>query len=893
MAKGSQLSQLKSALSQAGITKPPENKKKRKRAQNEEKERAKRAERLKDIQSKLNPFDVKVTKLKHDVGGRKLRGVTGKPAQSKQAGIEQRKKTLLQEVAERGRVGGIVDRRFGENDPTMTPEERMLERFTREKQRASRGAAFNLEDEDELTHYGQSLSKLDDFDNAGLTLDDEDEDVRGQIDESTVGRAHFGGFEDDQDGSEPDRKKSKAEVMAEVIAKSKEHKIQRQEQKDADDNVRHQLDQELDSIRSLLLKPDPVSESLVKSSDGLNTGKAAEKDQEYDQFIRELVFDKRARPKDRLKTEEELALEEKQKLEKEERRRIRRMNGEDDASGSSEDEGWSRKRKREREREREDRGGDDLEDDFMLEVDGGLGAGLEEESGLEESDEQESSEGGLDEDAGSGGGAVSGRRRGSIVPEEDDQEEEEDADEPAPKRRRTTPLKAIELPFTFPCPSTHDEFLDIVEGVEDVDIPTVVQRIRALYHPSLGVENKYKLQTFIGVLIDHVLHAAAPPTPRFTLVSALIPHIYALTKAYPIQSGELFVAKLNLMNKNLKRGLNRGASNPDSRTWPGLAELALLRAIGLVWPTSDMNHAVISPTRLLMGSYLGLCRVRSLQDLACGLFLCTLFLQFEHLSKRLVPEVVKFLINAVLHLAPHHHDRATSLPGSPPHPDFKVDTIQGLMIDTKAAANMSVRAAALDRLLTSSDGDDQDRVNLLGLTVNLLCCSAQQNKDLDAFVELYQPIHSIFQRVKFNKLSKDLQAKFDSATDILGRLLKFSRQARQPLRMQAHKPIPIPSYTPKFESTSSSYLRTQDADLEAIQASKLRKQYKQERKGAIRELRKDARFLAGVEQEKQREKDAAYSLNLKRAYGAIESERAEEKAMEREKAREKRRAGRK
>ena len=61
----------------------------------------------------------------------------------------------------------------------MTPEERMLERFTREKQRASRGTAFNLEDEDELTHYGQSLSKLDDFDNAGLTLDDEDEDVPG------------------------------------------------------------------------------------------------------------------------------------------------------------------------------------------------------------------------------------------------------------------------------------------------------------------------------------------------------------------------------------------------------------------------------------------------------------------------------------------------------------------------------------------------------------------------------------------------------------------------------------------------------------------------------------------------------------------------------------------
>lgn len=74
-----------------------------------------------------------------------------------------------------------MDRRFGENDPTMTPEERMLERFTRERQRASKGAAFNLEDDDELTHYGQSLSKLDDFDHVGLELDDEDEEDEGKF----------------------------------------------------------------------------------------------------------------------------------------------------------------------------------------------------------------------------------------------------------------------------------------------------------------------------------------------------------------------------------------------------------------------------------------------------------------------------------------------------------------------------------------------------------------------------------------------------------------------------------------------------------------------------------------------------------------------------------------
>lgn len=88
MAKGSQLSQLKAALNQAGLTGPKDTKK-RKRAAPLEKDKEKKAAKLEEIHRRLNPFDVKVTKLKHDVGGRRLKGITGKPAQSKQAGIEQ------------------------------------------------------------------------------------------------------------------------------------------------------------------------------------------------------------------------------------------------------------------------------------------------------------------------------------------------------------------------------------------------------------------------------------------------------------------------------------------------------------------------------------------------------------------------------------------------------------------------------------------------------------------------------------------------------------------------------------------------------------------------------------------------------------------------------------
>lgn len=138
-----------------------------------------------------------------------------------------------------------------------------------------------------------------------------------------------------------------------------------------------------------------------------------------------------------------------------------------------------------------------------------------------------------------------------------------------------------------------------------------------------------------------------------------------------------------------------------------------------------------------------------------------------------------------------------------------------------------------------------------------------------------------------------MQTRITKLDDMLIRLLKFSGEGRQPLQLQGHKAIPIPSYVPKFDAFSSSFFRSHDPDAERVATSKLRRQYKEEKRGAIRELRKDARFLAGVEQQKQKEKDEAYALSMKRVFTTIEGERAEEKQMERDKSRAKRRAGRK
>lgn len=209
------------------------------------------------------------------------------------------------------------------------------------------------------------------------------------------------------------------------------------------------------------------------------------------------------------------------------------------------------------------------------------------------------------------------------------------------------------------------------------------------------------------------------------------------------------------MQKNLKRGLSHGVTEADSKTWPGLAELSFLRVVGLLWPTSDMNHPVISPARLLMGSYLGLCRVRSLQDIASGLFLCTLFLQYEDFSKRFVPEAINFLQNSLLHLAPHRYKDEASLPGLFPAPDFLSERCKLLSLGKKAR-KLDVRKPDLSQLLDASAPGEQAKVDLLGLTLELLGQFADLYKSLDAFIELYGPVVSLLGGIKSDSLPSAL-----------------------------------------------------------------------------------------------------------------------------------------
>src|SRR5258708_2185520 len=128
---------------------------------------------------------------------------------------------------------------------------------------------------------------------------------------------------------------------------------------------------------------------------------------------------------------------------------------------------------------------------------GGIGTGLtvagelqapdNDEDGSEHTDPEQD-----DEDCESGSAVEDEDADGSNLDESDEVEEHEQEPlvstvKPKGKSKAVTssPEESKGLPFTFPCPSSHEEFLEILEGVDRADIGTVIERIRKLHHPSL------------------------------------------------------------------------------------------------------------------------------------------------------------------------------------------------------------------------------------------------------------------------------------------------------------------------------------------------------------------------------------------------------------------------
>ena len=767
----------------------------------------------------------------------------------------------------------------------MTPEDKMLERFAREKQKShKKSSMFDLEDdgpeEGGLTHMGKSLAfgddePVDDFQEDDLEIDDDSDGSIRERQRLKRVRAMVAAGDVEED-REPERKKTKKEVMEEVIAKSKFYKMERQEAKEEDTDLRAELDKELSNIQVLLSSRRDAprrngEESAIATIAGVERS-AFERD--FDLQVKKLAQDKRAQPADRTKTEEEKAEEESKKLKELEDKRQRRMRGEEVTD--SEDE----------ENAEEDAGNDferisalvdgDDDDDF------GLGSGLKTKPTAAELGFDEEDDFVIEDDLVASGSdlelAESDEESGEDADHEYDEDEEDDGftkgllneeESRNPVFDVNTSTKAADLeagdehglPFTFPCPQSCAEFESISATYPHESLPTIIQRIRALYHPKLDSKNKERLARFSEALVDFISvpwdrETSAP----FSVLESVVRHIHSLTKMFPIEVSKRFRYHLEEMERLRPLDLQP-------------ADLILLSAVGTIFPTSDHFHQVVTPAMLAIARYLGQKVPQRLSDSATGSYLSILALQFQQLSKRYVPEVVNFSLNAISGLSPAKP--ASPIGNFPLH-------------ESPADLRASACSKAVPRRLNFADCVSRDleeapaavvKVSVLDTSCKVLDVAvdtwAGKSGVLETFGQAREVITHLTSAPCRSQLPLVLRESADKLRSKLERTLKLAQISRRPLELHHHRPLAIKMYIPKFEDTFDPD-KHYDPDRERAELAKLKAEHKKERKGAMRELRKDANFMARENLRQKKAKDEAYEKKYKRLVAEIQSEEGKE-----------------
>uniref|UniRef100_A0A673WIT0 NOP14 nucleolar protein homolog (yeast) n=1 Tax=Salmo trutta TaxID=8032 RepID=A0A673WIT0_SALTR len=590
---------------------------------------------------KNNPFEVKINRKKFDILGRKSKHDVGLPGVSRSKAINKRKETLLKEYKTKDKANKFIDRRFGEYDTKMDPEEKILQRFSMERQRTQdKKNMYNLNEEEELTHYGQSLSEMEKLND--MVDSDDDADEKGML-SAELTASHFGGggllrrkTQGEKDNGGNQRAKSRQELIEELILKSKQEKRERQNQKEESQVLTEKLDQDWKSIQGLLAHKNAPKADRHEEED-------KPKLDEYDMMVRELGFEMKAQPSEKMKTPEEVAREERERLQKLEADRLRRMMG--DAVGDCT-------------KTQAHMSADDLNDGFILDGDdkptlsyqvrdqeeeeGGEGESGEEESDgeVEEEGSDEDSHSDLDSEQESVGG-------------EDEEEEEEKDEAPATKsqlseeeRKAQAEAAKAELPYTFKAPESYSDLKGLLQGHPADHQCIILARTQKCNHPSLAVGNKLKLQKLFGFLLEYVGELASRSPPELSTIDKMIPQLYGLCQLFPEAASKAMQTTLVDSAHSMEEVLEvKGRA-----AFPQLDMLIYLKITALLFPTSDFRHPVTTPALLYISQALTKCPVMSLEDVTSGLVLCCLAVEYVSFSKRFCPELINFLLG-VLHLA--------------------------------------------------------------------------------------------------------------------------------------------------------------------------------------------------------------------------------------------------
>ncbi len=285
---------------------------------------------------------------------------------------------------------------------------------------------------------------------------------------------------------------------------------------------------------------------------------------------------------------------------------------------------------------------------------------------------------------------------------------------------------------------------------------------------------------------------------------------------------------------------------------PALSAHRLLLLVTRVFSCSDFHHVVATPAQLLIAYYLRVGRMTKLAHVQRALSLAYLATQFQEVGRRCIPEALEVLFT-VLATCEAEPEALKA------HSHYFRRPMSRSIFETFAAVEKVDEEVQFDPSLLLFTQEELSPAVLVKFAQHL----TSQMFDLLQQGEYPALKEAIYPFTKLRFCPKNLHDVY---------LVACSGSSS--LQLQNHKPLALPMLTPDFATDYSldSHRRDRDETSELRAASRMKAAVRREYKGAVRELKRDAAFLAEHEIKERRAKDASYKARMNQIVGLIGNE---------------------
>eukprot|EP00026_Physarum_polycephalum_P008860 Phypoly_transcript_08963.p1 GENE.Phypoly_transcript_08963~~Phypoly_transcript_08963.p1 ORF type:complete len:470 (+),score=100.90 Phypoly_transcript_08963:191-1411(+) len=361
----------------------------------------------------------------------------------------------------------------------------------------------------------------------------------------------------------------------------------------------------------------------------------------------------------------------------------------------------------------------------------------------------------------------------------------------------------------------------------------------------------------------------------FSELNHLAKYLWELAQQFPEITYNLAKETLGDLHKQFAE------TETDETPSISMQVIAVLQLIGNIFPTTDFQNSVVSPSFTFLGQILSLAPIVYLSHLTRALFLSSLTLNWISESHRFVTEPLT-LLGALLEQFADPDTDATRYYTFPSllslDPSF-------LHFHSKPA-KLSPKPLDLASLSFSdtTTPSDQQRLDILNVVILLTSKyfdtysdSKSKNSFQDVIPQLFGVIRESLGKIESRELCKSIQDVVKPLLQKIDEKVKEIEKNRKPLTLQDAGPVTIQQLEPSYNADYNGRKPKLSELPERIAKHKMKKRVRLEQRKAEKELTRDTQFIAREWAKKRKMEDDATKAHTTKVIAMLEKEAHEKK----------------